>query len=1184
VYDGTAAAAVSTAGAIFNGMVAGDDLTVSSTGLFNNKDVAPAKTVTLTNIPGGADLANYTITNQPTTTANITAIVTGAISGLAEGISVALSKNGQAPITTTTTDANGSFTFGGDLYVAAGDKLLVYVNDGSYQANLVGTVSGPANVTGLDLTQGRMIVGDANAVNLATNYSNADLGTARFANSNVYYTVSGTALTVTGADLYIPQGVVFTPGGNVTVTDDLVVDGTLNAGGNTLSEGGDWSFSNITNLGNVALTGSGDIVSGGNHFNTLTVSGNYAFADSLAVDGNLNLTAGSLSQNANLGISGNYVQTGGTFTDASPLSHSFTVSGSFSVPYSTIGAFNRYTGTGANASDPYLIRSIYDLQAMNSDLDAHFKLNNSLDLNAAASWNGGEGFNPIGTLGNPFTGTLHGNGQVLKNLNMHRNGNYSGLFGYVSGNVDTLGLEDATVYGGSYTGALAGFNAGTLTNVYTTGSHTVNGVSFVGGLVGGNTGSIANAYSSARVLGTDSVGGLVGTNSGAGTINKTYAMGYVNGTSHAGGLVGANTSTAPSSVSNSFWDKKMTGQNTSAGGTGAKAVLMVADEQGYETEDPETAMDTTSPDMMSQATYSGWDFGNTWVMDEGGTYPHFQFRYPNGVRGVGGHVYMVTTENGVTTEDKAGAGQTVSLYYAATENGPEMSLNYTTGTGASSRYYGVIDRNAVSDTAFVIGKSLNGSSQMQATSGSVYPLDIWGSQNKTLEPPMVREVIVVPPVAPLLPEEIVDRSLVDSSIIPITTPTVGSTLPAVTIVDQAGSQGQNLDFSNLIGGISTPSPIVTPVTAPAEAPVSAPQKVEVPTQQPEPGSISFVADPPPGREPVPIPSDGEKASASDDSADTGAVPARDEGNIEKAEATDEGGTSAATEEAASSGETDGKNANWRDVPITAFDGDDDPRKFLTDVRVIEGAVYVIDGSNAMSLLGMGDSMRIFYKKHSRRLAKAPKKVVIREANGPSGDYGKKTDMDGEVRPPETIGDSAGKKVNQAVDEALKRTGVESKAASEDSETMLKFEQRTLKPAAPVVMHKTASGDRYGTLKNPGKDVFVKSQGGDWMPAKDGMVILPGDQVKTTDSSSVELVMDAGKTGKVEIKEGSLFRILQAESDPSTGDKRTVLDLALGKILVKVESLKGNSKFEVRTPTALTGVRGTIFEVTVKEKV
>jgi len=33
----------------------------------------------------------------------------------------------------------------------------------------------------------------------------------------------------------------------------------------------------------------------------------------------------------------------------------------------------------------------------------------------------------------------------------------------------------------------------------------------------------------------------------------------------------------------------------------------------------------------------------------------------------------------------------------------------------------------------------------------------------------------------------------------------------------------------------------------------------------------------------------------------------------------------------------------------------------------------------------------------------------------------------------------------------------------------------------------------------------------------------------------------------------------------------------------VESLKGSGKFEVKTPTALTGVRGTVFEVTVKEK-
>jgi hypothetical protein len=98
-----------------------------------------------------------------------------------------------------------------------------------------------------------------------------------------------------------------------------------------------------------------------------------------------------------------------------------------------------------------------------------------------------------------------------------------------------------------------------------------------------------------------------------------------------------------------------------------------------------------------------------------------------------------------------------------------------------------------------------------------------------------------------------------------------------------------------------------------------------------------------------------------------------------------------------------------------------------------------------------------------------------------------------------------------------------------------------------------------------------------------MVILPGDQVRTASQSSVEVLLDGGKVGVVEIKGGSLFRVSKAETDPVMGDKTTLLDLAVGKVMVHVEKLKGNSRFEVKTPTALTGVRGTTFEVTVKEK-
>ncbi|WP_090143255.1 YDG domain-containing protein, partial [Limnohabitans sp. DM1] len=71
-YDGGTTATLLTSSAAFNGQIAGDVLTVSSTGSFSDKNVATGKTVSLTNTLGGADLGNYTITQQTSTTADIT--------------------------------------------------------------------------------------------------------------------------------------------------------------------------------------------------------------------------------------------------------------------------------------------------------------------------------------------------------------------------------------------------------------------------------------------------------------------------------------------------------------------------------------------------------------------------------------------------------------------------------------------------------------------------------------------------------------------------------------------------------------------------------------------------------------------------------------------------------------------------------------------------------------------------------------------------------------------------------------------------------------------------------------------------------------------------------------------------------------------------------------------------------
>ncbi len=73
-YDTTTSATVDATGIEFTGIVDGDTLQVaSSTGTFGDKNVGSGKTVTLSTAYSGDDLGNYDITDQVTTTANITA-------------------------------------------------------------------------------------------------------------------------------------------------------------------------------------------------------------------------------------------------------------------------------------------------------------------------------------------------------------------------------------------------------------------------------------------------------------------------------------------------------------------------------------------------------------------------------------------------------------------------------------------------------------------------------------------------------------------------------------------------------------------------------------------------------------------------------------------------------------------------------------------------------------------------------------------------------------------------------------------------------------------------------------------------------------------------------------------------------------------------------------------------------
>jgi hypothetical protein len=120
VYDGNSSAAVNTASATKTGLVAGDLVTVAATGLFNNKNVANAKTVTLASSYSGADLGNYSTTDQASTTANITpkALTIGGLTAASKVY------DGNSSAAVNTASATQTGLVAGDLVTVAATGLF----------------------------------------------------------------------------------------------------------------------------------------------------------------------------------------------------------------------------------------------------------------------------------------------------------------------------------------------------------------------------------------------------------------------------------------------------------------------------------------------------------------------------------------------------------------------------------------------------------------------------------------------------------------------------------------------------------------------------------------------------------------------------------------------------------------------------------------------------------------------------------------------------------------------------------------------------------------------------------------------------------------------------------------------------------------------------------------------------
>ncbi len=179
---------------------------------------------------------------------------------------------------------------------------------------------------------------------------------------------------------------------------------------------------------------------------------------------------------------------------------------------------------GGSSVSPYRVGSVEGLQMMSQETGSSFELGSDIDASGTSSWNGGSGFDPIGS----FSGSLDGEGYTIGNLTINRPAKtHVGVFSTVNndGVIEKIHVNNATIYGEREAGAIVGDNSGTVlscsaTEIYT---NTSDGRGSL--LVGFNSGgTIERCGSSGEIKDTvgNEIGGVTGYNSG-GVLRDVYA-------------------------------------------------------------------------------------------------------------------------------------------------------------------------------------------------------------------------------------------------------------------------------------------------------------------------------------------------------------------------------------------------------------------------------------------------------------------------------------------------------------------------------------------------------------------------------------------------------------------------------------------------------------------------------------
>ncbi len=192
------------------------------------------------------------------------------------------------------------------------------------------------------------------------------------------------------------------------------------------------------------------------------------------------------------------------------------------------------------------VASCADLQDMAEDLNGGYELTADIDCSGSEAFNGGDGFEPIGTEADyGFRGLFEGNGHIISNLQIVRiSGTNVGLFSRLADNaqVDNVLFSDSASIGNYNVGMVAGRMSDntSVTNVGVANTSEVLCTRACGSVAGyiEDSARVGISYGSAYLEGIAEVGGVVGSSIGEVSIHDVYSISYVRGIFDTGGILG----------------------------------------------------------------------------------------------------------------------------------------------------------------------------------------------------------------------------------------------------------------------------------------------------------------------------------------------------------------------------------------------------------------------------------------------------------------------------------------------------------------------------------------------------------------------------------------------------------------------------------------------------------------------